>query len=97
MILRVGGSGREELAGGRGNLAGGRPQESHSVMGHSILLSVRNTWAGLKSVHWQKRAHQETYDASLESTHTLWDQSPLLGWDTTANFTDPDNLKIIRQ
>lgn len=71
MILRVGGSAREELAGGRGNLAGGRPQELHSVMAHSILLSVRNTWAGLKSVHWQKHAHQETYDASLESTHTL--------------------------
>lgn len=71
MILRVGGSGREELAGGRGNLAGGRSQELHSVMRHSILLRVRNTWAGLNSDHWQKPAHQETYDASLESTHTL--------------------------
>ena len=60
-------------------------------MGHSVLLSVRNTWAGVKSVHRQKPAHQETYDASLESTHTLWDQSPLLGWDTKANFTDSDN------
>ena len=69
----------------------GGPRELHSAMGHSILLSVRNTWAGVKSVHRQKPAHQETYDASLESTHTMWDQSPLLGWDTKADFTDSDN------
>ena len=91
MILRVGGRGREELAGGRGNPAGGRSQ------GITLSNGAQHPAECQEHVGWSEKCPPTETCPSGDLRckpgihHTMWDQSPLLGWDTMADFTDSDN------